>query len=116
MINEDDIIAYDLPLLQQRIKAEAAAQGRELKDLSDEELNKRAEEMGGDASNYQSAYTLGRRADGTPGLDINKPRQKTLAQLLRYLTPSQDKKRKSYSTRHRKNDNKGPPALQYKFS
>jgi len=83
MINEDDIIAYDLPLLQQRIKAEAAAQGRELKDLSDEELNKRAEEMGGDASNYQSAYTLGRRADGTPGFDINKPKQKTLAQLVR---------------------------------
>ena len=83
MINEEDVIARDLPLLRQRMQAEAAAEGRKLEDSSDEELTKRAEEMGGDASNYQSAYTLGRRADGTPGLDINKPRQKTLAQLIR---------------------------------
>jgi len=83
MINEEDVIARDLPLLRQRMQAEAAAEGRKLEDSSDEELTKRAEEMGGDASNYQSAYTFGRRADGTPGLDINKPRQKTLAQLIR---------------------------------
>ena len=83
MINEDDIIRNDLGLLRQRMQAEAAAVGQKLEDFSDEEITKRAEEMGGDADNYQSAYSFSRREDGTPGFDINRPRQKTIAELIR---------------------------------
>jgi GH24 family phage-related lysozyme (muramidase) len=81
MISPEDINLANPDVGIQDLKAELAAEGKTIADISDAELNKRARQIGLDEDQMQSQYSIKRRPGEGYGFD--KVKQRTAAQIIR---------------------------------
>jgi len=79
--SQEDIYRANPDVGIQDLKAELAAEGKTIADISDAELNKRARQIGLDEDQMQSQYSIKRRPGEGYGFD--KVKQRTAAQIIR---------------------------------
>lgn len=79
--SQEDINRANPDVGIQTLKAELAAEGKTIADISDEELGKRARQVGLDADEMQSQYSIKRRPG--EGYGFEKVKQRTAAQIIR---------------------------------
>ena len=79
--SQEDINRANPDVGIQDLKAELAAEGKTIADISDEELGKRARQVGLDADQMQSQYSIKRRPG--EGYGFEKVKQRTAAQIIR---------------------------------
>ena len=81
--SQEDMLRADPNLGKQIIEQELAAVGKTIADISDEELGRRAREVGLDPDQMQSQFRFKRTPGTGIGIGVEKVKQRTAAQILR---------------------------------
>ena len=81
--SQEDMLRADPNLGKQIIEQELAAVGKTIADISDEELGRRAREVGLDPDQMQSQFRFKRTPGKGIGVGFEKVKQRTAAQIIR---------------------------------
>ena len=81
--SQEDMVSADPNLGIQILKQELAAVGKTIADISDEELGRRARQVGLDADQMQSQFKFKRTPGKGIGIGVEKVKQRTAAQIIR---------------------------------